>query len=187
MAATSLSQKDSPLGAFCRRPSGRMDKLRAITRDEDVCRRSWIALMFLYLDPFRRVNDTCDHDGDSVVTALVRGLMRHACDDDALIRNGGDEFLYPLINLPGRKPVAPIPRRAREATESSLHAGSPQLAIAPNICIVLYPDHGTGGQAPIADAEAPMHRAERLRSHCELFEPPTASCLASQRRADRIA
>jgi diguanylate cyclase (GGDEF)-like protein len=142
--------------------------------------------MFLDFDHCRRVNDTDGHAaGGSMVTDLAQDPMRQACDENTLIRNNGDELLYPLINPPRRKPVAHIAGRAREAIESLLDVGS--LAVAPSVGIALCSDRSTSGQTPIAHAEAAMYRAERLRSHCELFEPPTASSMALRWQTDRIA
>jgi diguanylate cyclase (GGDEF)-like protein len=149
-------------------------------------RHGWmLAVMFLDLDRFKLVNDNHGHAaGDSVLTIVAQRLSRNARDEDTVCRNGGDEFLYLLINPKGREAVAHIASAVREAIESPIGLGALQFVITPSIGIALYPEHGMSGQTLIAHADAAMYRAKQLRSHHEFFEPPMASSVASQRQTD---
>ena len=140
-------------------------------------RHGWmLAVMFLDLDRFKLVNDTHGHAaGDSVLEVVAQRLMRHARDEDTVCRNGGDEFLYLLINPAGREDVARIAGLVQGAIEAPIGLGALQFAITPSIGIALYPDHGTSGPTLIAHADAAMYRAKQLPSHCEFFEPSMAS------------
>ncbi len=152
-------------------------------------RHGWtLAVLFLDLDRFKLVNDIHGHaTGDSVLTVVAQRLMRHARDEDTVCRNGGDEFLYLLINPTDRKNIARIASLVREAIESPMNVGAMQFAITPSIGIALYPDHGTDGQTLVACADAAMYRAKQLGSHCEFFEPSLALNVASQGKTDSIA
>lgn len=138
-------------------------------------RHGWmLAVMFLDLDRFKLVNDTHGHAaGDSVLTVVAQRLMRHARDEDTVCRNGGDEFLYLLINPADRRNVARIAGLVRQAIERPIEVGPLQFAITPSIGIALYPDHGMSGRTLVAHADAAMYRAKQQRSQCEFFEPPT--------------
>jgi diguanylate cyclase (GGDEF)-like protein len=51
------------------------------------------ALLYLDLDQFKIVNDTCGHaDGDQLLRLLARAYLRHVRERDTLARLGGDEF-----------------------------------------------------------------------------------------------
>ncbi|MBE0546696.1 MAG: GGDEF domain-containing protein [Rubrivivax sp.] len=144
-----------------------------------------LAVMSLDLDRFKLVNDTHGHAaGDAVLTVVAQRLMRHARDEDTVCHNGGDEFLYLLIDARGREAVARIAGLVREAIESPIGVGALQFAITPSLGIALCPEHGTGGSTLINHADAAVYRAKQLRSHCEFFEPPMASSVASRRRTD---
>lgn len=108
--------------------------------------------------------------------------MLHAREEDTVCRNGGDEFLYLLINPSGRQTVARIAALVREAIESPIDAGDLQFTIAPSIGIALYPEHGTSAQMLIDYADAAMYRAKQQGSQCEFFEPPAASGVTPRRR-----
>jgi diguanylate cyclase (GGDEF)-like protein len=145
-------------------------------------RHGWtLAVMFLDLDGFKIINDTHGHAaGDAVLTVVARRLLSHARDEDTVCRNGGDEFLYLLINPAGRENVARIAALVRTAIAHPIGLGALQLEITPSIGIALYPDHGTSAGMLVANADAAMYRAKQLRTPCEFFEAPvTASASAA--------
>ncbi len=135
-------------------------------------RHGWLlAVMFLDLDRFKLVNDTHGHAaGDAVLAVVAQRLLRHARDEDTVCRNGGDEFLYLLINPADREAVARIAGLVRRAISAPIALGAQQFAITPSIGIALYPAHGASGPRLIANADAAMYRAKQLGSHCEFSE-----------------
>lgn len=139
-------------------------------------RHGWtLAVMFLDLDGFKSINDTHGHAmGDSVLTAVAQRLLHHARDEDSVCRNGGDEFLYLLINPTGRENVARIAGLVRAAIAQPIVLGALQLEITPSIGIALYPEHGTRADMLVANADLAMYRSKQLRSPCEFFEAPVA-------------
>lgn len=66
---------------------------------EDCDRQSPHALMFLDLDQFKIINDTCGHAaGDKLLCEVASALQLHLRVDDLLARLGGDEFAILLEN-----------------------------------------------------------------------------------------
>jgi diguanylate cyclase len=151
-------------------------------------RHGWtLAVMFLDLDRFKLINDTHGHAaGDSALTVVAQRLLSHARDEDTVCRNGGDEFLYLLINPTGRENVARIAGLVRATIAHPIGLGTLQLAITPSIGIALYPDHGTSGDMLVANADAAMYRAKQLRTPCEFFEASVGSDVAYAGNLNRM-
>lgn len=107
-----------------------------------------------------------------VLTVVAQRLMRHAREEDTVCRNGGDEFLYLLINPSSRENVAAIAGLVQVAIAAPIGLGDQQFVITPSIDIALYPDHGRSADMLIANADAAMYRAKRLPGSCAIFEAP---------------
>ncbi len=146
-------------------------------------RHGWqLAVMFLDLDRFKLVNDTHGHAaGDAVLYVVAERLMRNARGEDTVCRNGGDEFLYLLINPTDREALLRIAAEVRQAIQSPIDLGGSQFVITPSIGIALYPEHGSSGSTLIARADAAMYRAKQLRSPCEFFEPALSTSSVTRR------
>ena len=64
-------------------------------------------LLVVDLDNFKRVNDTLGHhEGDAVLTALVKALSVSLRDEDVAFRFGGDEFCCLLNTVDTQQLVA---------------------------------------------------------------------------------
>ncbi len=73
------------------------------------------ALLYLDLDQFKIVNDTCGHGaGDVLLQHLASLLQSHMRDSDVLARLGGDELGVLLLNCPTRQALA-LADKLREA------------------------------------------------------------------------
>ena len=71
-------------------------------------RNHWaLAVMFLDLNRFKRINADHGHAaGDFVLKEVAYRLLQNARDEDTVCRNGGDEFLYLLVNPQGQENAA---------------------------------------------------------------------------------
>jgi diguanylate cyclase (GGDEF)-like protein len=143
-------------------------------------RHDWtVAVMFLDLDHFKTVNDVHGHAaGDVVLKEVAKRLAQEARDEDTVCRNGGDEFLYLLMNPQGRANVECIAAAVIENLARSIRVGTKQLTVRPSIGIAIYPDGGVDGSALIQNADAAMYRAKKgacgyavHEPHCDQVEP----------------
>lgn len=135
-------------------------------------RHGWmLGLLFLDLDCFKLVNDTHGHAaGDAVLAAVAQRLMSHARVEDTVCRNGGDEFLYLLVDPKTREDVTRIAGLVREAIAAPIDVGALRFTVTPSIGIALYPDHGSSGEVLIGHADAAMYQAKQLRHPCDAAE-----------------
>ncbi|SNY56649.1 PAS domain S-box-containing protein/diguanylate cyclase (GGDEF) domain-containing protein [Arsukibacterium tuosuense] len=84
------AEQDYLTGAFNRK--GFDDRLEMVCTTARRYRRP-LALIFLDVDHFKRINDTFGHGiGDDVLRALVKALLNEVRDSDIVSRWGGEEF-----------------------------------------------------------------------------------------------
>jgi two-component system cell cycle response regulator len=134
-------------------------------------RHTWaLAVMFLDLDRFKCINDTHGHAaGDGVLKEVAKRLTQHTRDEDSVCRNGGDEFLYLLINPQGSENIERIAHTLMKTIGRPMRMGDLQLTINTSIGIAVYPESGTTGEQLIRNADSAMYRAKKAATGCQLF------------------
>jgi diguanylate cyclase (GGDEF)-like protein len=138
-------------------------------------RHHWApAVMFLDLDQFKSINDTHGHAaGDMVLKEVAKRLLQYARDEDTVCRNGGDEFLYLLLDPQGRKNIDRIARRILTNIAQPIDLGHVQVIIEVSIGIAVYPDNGIHADQLINNADAAMYSAKNRKSGCEFSMLPS--------------
>jgi diguanylate cyclase len=134
-----------------------------------------LAVLYLDLDNFKRVNDTLGHAaGDQllcVVADRLRGSLRYGADAKTatagsarpgdIARLGGDEFLVLLPNLRGTVDAGAVAERLILAVREPIQLGSNSLVVSPSIGIAIYPQDGSDGAALLRNADLAMYYAKR--------------------------
>ncbi|HEX2790541.1 MAG TPA: EAL domain-containing protein [Steroidobacteraceae bacterium] len=134
-----------------------------------------LAVLYLDLDNFKRVNDTLGHAvGDEllqVVAARLRNSLRYgdARNRDAsavarpgdLARLGGDEFLVMLPNI--RKPAdaGVIAERIIGALREPMQLAANSLVVTPSVGIATFPNDGSDAETLLRNADLAMYFSKR--------------------------
>jgi two-component system cell cycle response regulator len=134
-------------------------------------RHTWtLAVMFLDLDRFKCINDAHGHAvGDEVLKGVAKRLSEHARGEDTVCRNGGDEFLYLLMNPQGAENIERIARVLLKAIGQPIDMGDLQPVINASLGIAVYPGDGTSGEELIRNADTAMYRAKKAGVGCIIF------------------
>ena len=134
-------------------------------------RHAWsLAVMFLDLDRFKYINDTHGHAvGDEVLKEVADRLLEHARDEDTVCRNGGDEFLYLLINPQGTENIGRIADTLLQTIGQPFNLGELNPVIKASLGIAIFPDDGTTGEQLIRNADSAMYRAKKSMSRRIFF------------------
>ena len=126
--------------------------------------------MFLDLDRFKCINDIHGHAvGDWVLKEVAKRLLQHSRDEDTVCRNGGDEFLYLLMNPQGSENIERIAGVLLKNIAQPIAMDDLQPVIKASIGIAVYPDDGTTGEHLIRNADAAMYRAKQRMNGCVFF------------------
>ncbi len=126
-------------------------------------RHDWtLAVMFLDLDGFKKINDTHGHAaGDSVLKEVARRLSLHSRAEDTVCRNGGDEFLYLLVNPQGKENIERIAGLVAANIAKPIAVGGRQFVVNASIGVAVYPVDGATGDELIKSADTAMYRAKK--------------------------
>jgi len=140
-------------------------------------RHGWIlAVMFLDLDRFKNINDDHGHAaGDLVLREIASRLSQYARDEDTVCRNGGDEFLYLLVNPRGRTDVESKAVAVLGDIAQAIAVGGRDLIVRASIGIAMYPGDGTTADQLVRNADTAMYRAKNGACGYVLFGAVGAS------------
>ena len=132
--------------------------------------RRKLAVLFIDLDDFKKINDTLGHDvGDILLKQATERLQRCVRDSDTLARLGGDEFVALLsdIELPEINLIA---GRIVDFLAASFCINDQKLFVSASIGISVYPEDGTDSVSLLKSADTAMYRSkERGRNQYQFF------------------
>jgi diguanylate cyclase (GGDEF)-like protein/PAS domain S-box-containing protein len=120
-----------------------------------------LAVLFVDLDNFKKVNDTRGHECGDVLLSLVAERIRELVrDSDIVGRFGGDEFVILLVN-PGEVFPGKVAGRLQQAlaTPKDLPSG-PVDYISSSIGISFYPEDATEAHDLLRRADEAMYKAK---------------------------
>jgi diguanylate cyclase (GGDEF)-like protein/PAS domain S-box-containing protein len=153
-----------------------LERLRqAIARTQRTGDR--LAILFLDLDNFKRVNDTHGHSmGDAVLIEVARRLTDTIRASDTPARFGGDEFVVLLEDLDSAAGASEVAERILDRLSTPLLASGSQLTMDASIGISILDERsGLGAAELLRSADAAMYAAKRNHDGYKLFDLGTLS------------
>ena len=151
-----------------------------------------LAVLFLDLDGFKRINDVQGHDvGDHVLKAVAGRIMRCCVGADAaswhVARWGGDEFVILTTRLRDEAAIAAKAEAIRIALSAPLDLtavkpGAPGVRSSVTIGVALAPAHGTSQDALIRNADNAMYAGKKQGGgRVVIFNRPLARQISERR------
>src|SRR3984885_2292994 len=136
-------------------------------------RKGMLAVLYLDLDNFKRVNDTLGHAvGDELLCVVAARLRSSLRSDDTLdvssaarpgdiARLGGDEFMVLLPSLRNTVDAAGVAERLILALREPMQLAANCLVVTPSVGIAIYPQDGTDAATLLRNADLAMYFAKR--------------------------
>lgn len=135
-------------------------------------RQRRLALLYIDLDGFKAINDSCGYRaGDGLLREVAIRLLTLARSTDTIARVGGDEFLMLMDGDPDSAAAALVADRVRQALQRPYQLPGREVRLSCSIGIVIYPDHGSRARL-IARADAAMLAAKRAGGNMHCFFDP---------------
>jgi len=124
-------------------------------------KNSQLALAFLDLDNFKKINDSLGHAaGDALLQALAQRLKDCARTIDTISRQGGDEFVLVLPELPHVDTILPVLRKIMAQLQEPFIWEGHELSSSVSIGIAAYPKDGSDFETLQKKADMAMYRAK---------------------------
>lgn len=145
----------------------------------------YVAILFLDLDNFKRVNDTLGHTiGDLLLQDVGARLAQCIRAEDSLARSpsaqphltvarlGGDEFTVLLGRIANTQDAAKVAQRILDSLSESIVVDGHELFVSASIGIAVYPFDGEDTETLIKNADAAMYHAKNDgRSRYHFYNP----------------
>ena len=125
-----------------------------------------VAVLYVDLDHFKLVNDSFGHEaGDELLIAIAGRLREASRGVDVVGRDGGDEFLMLMAELPGDESQATraaekAAGRVRGALQQPLSVSGVELNMHASVGISMFPFDATDAQTLLKHADAAMYQAK---------------------------
>lgn len=125
-------------------------------------RGTLVALLFVDLDRFKRINDSLGHYvGDQVLQVVAERLQASVRAGDTVARWGGDEFIVLMDNLNDRSAVISVARKLLEVLEREVEAeGGTDLVLSCSVGISVGPQDSPDAQTLLSMADKAMYRGK---------------------------
>ena len=130
-----------------------------------------MALMFLDMDQFKRVNDTLGHDaGDILLKEVANRLSAVVRENDTVSRIGGDEFTILLTDVHHTSDVLIVAEKLLRTLARPIRIKGQDIVTTVSIGITLTPDDSTDPNTLMKNADLAMYRAKELgRNNFQFF------------------
>lgn len=130
-----------------------------------------VAVFFIDLDSFKRVNDSLGHQiGDRLLQMVATRLLHCLREGDSLARLGGDEFMLAMPMLRGSRDAVQVAQKVLGAIEQAFFINGNELHIGCSIGISIYPEDGADVETLMRCADMAMYHAkEKGRSNFQFF------------------
>jgi diguanylate cyclase (GGDEF)-like protein len=116
-----------------------------------------IALLFIDLDGFKKINDTLGHDiGDKVLTQTAARLKNMRLDHNLLCRWGGDEFLVVMTNTSEEQAI-PYAHNLIANISQAYEFTDNRLSLGATVGIAILPKHTNSEHELILLADTAMY------------------------------
>lgn len=120
-----------------------------------------IALLFLDLDHFKRINDTLGHDvGDQLLKIVANRLQSALRHCDSICRLGGDEFVVLSDMVNDQNDATIIAEKIHGVLKEPLVLKNKEVFITTSIGISMYPADGDDADTLIKNADAAMYQSK---------------------------
>ena len=131
-----------------------------------------LGVFFIDLDQFKAINDTLGHrEGDKLLMDVAQRLSRLCGKREAVVRLGGDEFLFLAKESIGERTLDDIAHEISVLLSIVINKDGRRFTVTPSIGLARYPEHGNNIETLMQNADLAMYKAKLAgRNRVCIFE-----------------
>ncbi len=160
-----------------------MDRLaQAIARAQRTDKS--VALFFVDLDRFKKVNDTLGHAaGDALLEQVGERLSSSIRQSDTVGRLGGDEFLVILPDLKSTEICETIAQKIITQCNRPYRLLDQEAVVTASLGVTVFPNDGGDAETLVRNADAAMYRSKIRGKNTFRFFAPGMGAIAREHLA----
>jgi len=122
---------------------------------------SALAVLFMDVDHFKRINDSLGHAaGDQVLQSIARRLVGRVRSSDTVSRQGGDEFVVLLTEVACTEDAAFSADKLLAAIAAPHSIGDEDLHVTASVGVAVYPADGPDAETLLRKADLALLQAK---------------------------
>ncbi len=146
-----------------------------------------VALMFIDLDGFKKINDTLGHDfGDELLKVAAQRLVACVRSEDLVARQGGDEFVIVLKEITNADNARLVAGKIVDRMKLPINLKKKALSVSASVGVAIFePDSTISVETLIKQADTAMYLTKQAgRNGFTMFDPQTAPNVLVSRNSD---
>jgi diguanylate cyclase (GGDEF)-like protein len=120
-----------------------------------------LAVMFLDIDHFKRINDSLGHDAGDELLKVIAGHIKSSTrsHEDVVARFGGDEFCI-LMSLSERDEAQHMAQRIMNKMKEPIELAGRRMVMTTSIGISVFPDDGRTSEELLKHADLALYQSK---------------------------
>ncbi|EGH71083.1 putative bifunctional diguanylate cyclase/phosphodiesterase [Pseudomonas syringae] len=131
-----------------------------------------LAVMFLDIDHFKRINDSLGHDaGDELLKVIADRIRGATRVQDVVARFGGDEFCI-LLSIPDYEEARHLAHRVMQKMKETIALAGRRMVMTTSIGIAVFPRDGSTCDELLKHADLALYQSkDKGRNGVNFFNP----------------
>ncbi|PLS01355.1 sensor domain-containing protein [Neobacillus cucumis] len=131
----------------------------------------FVGVLFIDIDRFKDINDSLGHKmGDIFIQTMAKRLKENLRSDDLLSRQGGDEFVILLKDLPDRHVIDQMAMRISRVISEPIKLLDHEYRLSVSIGTSIFPDHGQEADVLMMRADHAMYLAKENKMGIQQYQ-----------------